>query len=485
MNWFKDKFEYLSSVKWGAYGIGISFLKQLCLLPAFLYAVGDYHYSLWIFLTAVSVLIGSVSLGHFHYASNYFNLAHHNGEDVSLVYRKLNASNLIYIGIQFLAIAFLLIPADSVLFPGFSLDVVTANHAVFCLVALSLSKVLMLFSGMFLSRLLEPLGRVRQTLKIQALVDLVDFVVTVVVILITRNLLITCMAVAVASIVFFVLVFLYVQRSFQFSLFSIDVSLKEGGLFIKESLLLNVSFFLEKVYEQGIHLIVLYMFSADILPVFNSARTVSNVFFRFSLIGILPLFPGIQKYYALKNYDYVLRIFKKFWVISAVIIICFILLGYPFLPYGYNLWTKGRIEYNEALMGALFMGVLFQNFASVGYEFFKKLNYSSDILLLNVLRILCMCICMYVFGRMDYIPGIGFSFFIAELMCSLCSVFFLTRTFKSHLGIRECLVSMLPFVVFSCFMSVFISCNYYLWLITGAIVSLVMTYRNFNTINKL
>lgn len=484
MNWFKDKFEYLSSVKWGAYGIGVSFLKQLCLLPAFLYTVGDYHYSLWIFLTAVSILLGSISLGHFHYCSNYFNLAYHKEKDVEPAFRSINTANLIYVGLQILMIVFLFLPAHSTLFPGFSSDIVKANQGVLCLVALSLSKVLMSYSGMFLSRLLEPLGRIRQTLKLQALADFIDFVVTLVTILATSSLFTTCIAVLISSALFFAFVLLYVQRYFSYSLFSVSDNLKDGVLFVKQSLVLNTSFFLEKIYEQGIHLVVICMFSASVLPVFNSTRTVSNIFFRFSLIAILPLFPVIQKYYALKNYGYVITIFKKFWVISALVIIALITVGYPFLPYAYKVWTKGNIAYNDILMGSLFIGVLFQNFASVGYEFFKKVNYSLYILSLNVLRVLCMCVCMYAFGRMDYLPGIGFSFSIAEFICSLCSILFLKKVFGSSLEIRSYMIYMLPFVLFSGCLGISVLCNNYMPLFAGAVISFVICYCNFNALSK-
>ena len=68
---------YYHSVKWGWYKIGISFVRQLLLLPVFILSVGKEGYALWLILVTIVTLINAISVGHLHYSSNLINLTYH------------------------------------------------------------------------------------------------------------------------------------------------------------------------------------------------------------------------------------------------------------------------------------------------------------------------------------------------------------------------------------------------------------------------
>ncbi|MFP9112549.1 hypothetical protein ACLI1A_01315 [Flavobacterium sp. RHBU_3] len=477
MGWLKTKREYVNSVKWGAYGIGVSFFKQVCLLPAFLHAVGYNQYSFWLVLFSISSLIASVSLGHYHFVANYFNLVYKKGADPEGVLKPVVASNFIYAILQVLGVIFVCLPGVLSMFSGFSESYIADFQGEFCFIFLFVSRVLFFYATLFLGRLLEPFGYVRETMKIQTVGDLFDVLITLLVVLITGSLLYACFAVALTSALFFLVVSAHVKKRLGFSLRLHFSKFGEGIAFIKESFLLNASFFVEKAYEQGVNLIVVLFFSAQCLPIFATTRVISNVFYRFSLISILPLFPEIQKYYVLGNYKYTARVMQKFWVYSSFAIILVIVLVFKLLPYIYELWTKGEIKFNLGLITSLFIGVLFQNFATIIYEFFKKVNLSWQMLLLNVIRVAVICLGMFLFGRINYIPGLGIAFLSAELLCCFTGFAFLQNIFGEQLKKRQIVYYLFPVLFFSCTLGMYMIFENYLLVCAGGLVSLGVIYK--------
>jgi O-antigen/teichoic acid export membrane protein len=482
LSFIKKYSGYFNSVKWGSYAIFVSFLRQICLVPFFLTAVSGHAYSFWLILNTLAVLVAALSLGHLHYCSNYLNLAFHKEADMAAEFKAVNNSNYTYLLLQLALAGVLCFPPVLSFISGFSQEYISANEGMLCFLLLFGGRFVSQYTGLFVLRLMEPLGLIKKTLKYQTLSDVTDFIFTLVAIMATRSILYTTAAVFAANIAYAALLIWYVKGKVPYTISCFKITgWQQSTRFIRSSFFLNGSFVVEKIYDSGINLIVVAFFSTAALPLFYTTKVLSNIFYRFSITMILPLFPEVQKQYALKEYGQILATMKKFWAISGFVMIVAIAVGMPLIPWVYTLWTKDELHFDARLMSFLFMGVLFQNFATIVYEFYKKTNLSRQMLLLNVIRVTVMVVFIKVFGTYLYLPGLGISFFIAETMCACYSLYQLSVVFKNHGTIKIVKPFLFPVLIFSISLGFYIAYLNYLMLLVGAVLGIMASISKVKT----
>ena len=447
-------------------------------MPFFLTAVGGNAYSFWLLLNTIAILIAALSLGHLHYCSNYLNLAYHKGIDMKAEFKAANSSNYTYLLVQIVLAGVLCYPPVLSFFSGFSQSYIIIEHGILCLLLLFGGRFVAQYISLFVLRLMEPLGLIKETLKYQTIAEFIDFTFTLVAIMATHSILYTTAAVFIANVSFGSIALLYVKKKVPYAISYFKITpWQQSVRFLRSSGFLNGSFMVEKVYDSGINLVVVAFFNTAALPVFYTTRVLSNVFYRFSITMILPLFPEVQKHYALKEYANILATIKKFWAFSGFIIIALIAVGMPLIPRIYSIWTKNELQFDIRLMGFLFMGVLFQNFATIVYEFYKKTNLSRQMLLLNVIRVSAMVLFIMVFGAHLYLPGLGVSFFIAETVCACYCLYQLSGVLKGQHILNSASPFLLPVVIFSISLGLYVVHLNYLVLLAGAVAGLLISIR--------
>ena len=399
------------------------------LLPAFILAVGKDGYALWLILLTIVTLINALSVGHLHYASNLINLSYHQEDkkgSLEQLVSKIISSSLILVMLQLIAGALVSYTPFLSGLSKLSAQYLESHNAGPALLCLLVSRIFYLYINSFFLRLFEPFGNIRHTLKWQAASESLDLLVTALSIFISGSILVTCVAVLSVNVLFGIIAFVYVRRTVWF-LRPKKIFSNSGALpFLRSSSLLNASFAVEKIVESGLNLVVVQAFSASVLPIFTTSRTMINIFYRFCYSILLPLFPGVQKQFSTGNYSYVTKIVKTYWAVSGAVIIFCITVGLPVIPYIYAYWTKNKIEFNGTIMIFLFMAILFQNFALIVTEFFKKTNFSKQLLIYNIIKASFTIIAMLAFGKLKYYDGLGAALLAGEA----CSMFYILVCFK-------------------------------------------------------
>jgi len=479
LNIFKSGAGYFNSVKWGSYAIAISLIRQLCLVPVFIISVGEYGYSFWIILSTIVTLLTALNLGHLHYSSNLINITYHLNGVVDDEIRKIQGANYIYIALQIIiGVLFSFTPILSSI-TSFPIHFISQNHGGIGFLLLLTGRICFQYSGLFILRLLEPVGRIKTTLKFQAIGEMIDFATIAGTIFFTGSIFLTCVAAFISNLLYTLAMSILVSRNvpFKIAMKSADIS---GSLpFIKSSFSLNSSFLIERAYDTGLNLIIIRVFNASVLPIFTTSRVLTNIFYRICWVMVIPLFPDIQKRFALKDLEYVLDKIKLFWSFVSVFIIISVTLALPFLPYIYSIWTHNKLGFNIYVVCFLFMAVSFQNFGMIINEFFKKTNFSKQILILNTIKCSVTISAIAIFGLIAYQPGMAIALIFGELLCLIYSVHILIRIFSGKISWGVVTSYSLPILFFCFSLLIYLwKFNYWVFFSLNAIIVTVYLYKN-------
>jgi hypothetical protein len=484
---FKIESGYFSSVKWGTYAIGLSFLRQIFLVPVFIITVGSYGYSFWLILSTIVIMITALNLGHLHYSANLLNFIYHKKEDVGQEMVKIQSASLIYGLLQLLVGICICYPPVFSYISGFPENYIRLNNTGIAFILLLAGKFFLQYTSAFTLRLFEPVGRINTTLKYQAIGEAADLAATIITIYFTRSIFYTCLVVFLVNIAFTILTTIFVSNNVPFNIahdkglrFTNPLSMLRG------SFVLNTSFLVEKIYEAGLNLIVVRVFGTAVVPLFTTSRVLTNIFYRICTVMVVPLFPVIQKEYALDNQDSIISKMKVFWSLLSMALIVCITIGMPLLPYIYNLWTHNKLEFNLSIICFLFMAVSFQNFGMIINEFFKKTNLSKQILTFNVLKCVITIATLSLFGYYSYLAGLGLALFIAEMVCAFYSILILIGIFKNKISVRVIATYLVPVILFCLSLSFYLyKENYWLFLLfNSAILFFTRKKDIFNTLKR-
>lgn len=443
----KKNLGYLHSVKWGAASIGTSFLRQLLLVPVFISALGNDGYGAWLLLFSAASFINAFGSGFLHYSCNIINISYHAGNNI-----KALVSNIIKAIVQIVvlqAVLGLALSSVQLLSVFVNLDVhyLATHNASSAFLFLLGARLFYQYNLGFVLRMFEPSGHIKDTLKFQFFTDFIDLIATAVLVYATQNLLHSCIGIFAVNALLLVISVIYVQRRTGF--FSLRAATAGSSGLIKKSFGLNAGFFIEKVYDSWLNLLVSHFFGPALVPVFNVTQKLVNVFYRLSYMLVQPLFPDIQKQFGLRNFAFVSQLIVRHWRILLSVIMASVTVSIPFLPWFYKRLTGNALAFDLSLLLFLFMGILLQNFIFIIGEFFKKTNFSRQFMIFSVLRVGSTISLMWVFSVVGYTPGIGASMALAELICVVYALYIFTnkvvviRQMYYYLGFVICFCALL------------------------------------------
>ncbi|WP_026990895.1 polysaccharide biosynthesis protein [Flavobacterium subsaxonicum] len=480
---------YFSSVKWGGYSIGISFIRQILLVPAFIHAVGSHEYAFWIVLSSIVLMIRAINLGQLHYSSNLINLGYHKNGTIKDELIVAQGANYIYIILQILLGAVISAPILLSAVSTFPVTYILNTNGHYSLFLLVLAKIVFQYNNMFLLRIFEPLGKIKTTIKYQTIGELFDFVVTVIAIYTTKSIFITSLAIFASNILFTVFTLLYVKSRVPFVIpFFKGVSFIKSFWAVKRSFLLTGSFLVEKVYENGLNILIPSLFVTSILPVFTTSRVISNSVFRVSNAAVIPLMPDIQKQFSLGNPQYIIGRMVSFWKISTFVIITGVTVVLPLIPYIYTKWTGDKLDLNMSIVCYLIMAVSIQNFGMIINEFLKKTNLSKQIFIYNIIKSALTVACLFAFGYTNYSEGLGLALLIGESISLIYMLVIMRAMFSTNLKISVIAKLLLPVVLFCVSLLVYLLLlNYWLFLVFNIfiLISFVLMAKNVEANNNL
>lgn len=473
------KTDYFKSLKWGFSSIIINFFKQIILVPIFISCVGKDFYSFWLIISAIVFMIRAINLGQLNYSSNVINLSYHIKSDIKEELAVSQGANLMMLFLQFFV--GLVISSQFILghITNYESAFLTNVNAQLCVVFLVVSTILYQYSTLYLLRLFEPLGKINLTIKYQTIGEFFDFVVTALSIYFTRSILLTCFAVFIFNILYSVSIFYFIKKRvpFEIPLFR-NLDLKKSFEQIRKSFLLCISFLIEKIYEIGINLVVVRVFSSALLPVFTTSRVLSNSSLKVSNTMTIPIMPSIQKQFALEEKHLILQKISLFWRISGTLLMSCMTVAIPFIPYLYKLWTVNQIEFNMKLLFFLLIAILFQNHAMILTEFLKKTNLSRQILVYNLIKVPTTVIFILISGIYNKgIHFVGIGLLAGELTGLTYLLIIMSILFNGFKPWKEIIKNLLPILLFTITFTIYLfASNYLIFLISNILILLMNNF---------
>lgn len=474
MNPFKINSGYFNSVKWGSYSLALGFIRQIILVPVFLTTVGKDKYALWLILYTIALMIRSLNLGQLHYTSNLVNLSYHIKQDITTELSLGQGANIICMSFQFLLGITVSFPVILNLFSNLPVDYLISSNAQYSLALLVFSRVIHQYVTLYLLRLFEPIGKIQTTIKYQTIGEVIDLGVTAAALYVTHSIAYTSAATFLFSIFFLVWMYVYVGKNVPFTLLLYkNIDYKGSVKVIRQSSLLTFSFIVEKIYENGLNLVIARAYTASILPQFDTNRKMSNAFYRASNVVVAPILPGIQKEFTLKNEKYILDKMMVFWRFSTAMFILCVTIGMPLFSIIYTKWTGNTIRFNVNLICYLFMAIAFQNYSLIIIEFFKKTNLSKQMLITNIVKVSITIICLFLFGYYGLVSGLGGALLIGEIIAIIYILLVMVALFNASSAIRVFVSGLIPVVLVSISLMVYMNIlNYKLFFACNALILL-------------
>ncbi|MFP9099563.1 hypothetical protein ACLI09_10950 [Flavobacterium sp. RHBU_24] len=211
----------------------------------------------------------------------------------------------------------------------------------------------------------------------------------------------------------------------------------------------------------------------------------TNMFYRVVNVIILPAFPEIQKQYAHQNLAYIYDKVKLYWRISVSLIIATVTIGMPLLPYIYSFWTKNELHFDFYIVGFLIVAMSLQIFGTIINEFFKKTNYSAQLLVYNVIKLAVTSILLILFGYFSISQGVAVALSAGEGVSLIYLLYCFAGVFKTVLKPMYIMYRLIPVLLFCISVILFVILdNYTVLLLCNIPVMLFFAYKKYHNLQQ-
>jgi O-antigen/teichoic acid export membrane protein len=363
----------------------------------------------------------------------------------------------------------------------FDLNFIEVNSGSLIFIMLMLVRIPNQFVMLFYVRLYEPIGDIHKSLKYQMLNVGIEVFFTLLILVLTRNLLYVSIGLVIVVNLFNIVIISKITKELNLNLKISLIKISDFFITIKNSFLLSIGFVIEKIYENGLNAVVSKAYLPEFVPLFGTGRVLSNSALKFSNVASEPLMPNIQKSFALNDVKSINNFFFKYWRITSNFSIVFIVVLIPFLEKLFNIWTKNKLEFNLILIVSLLASMLLQNYSMILNQFIRRTNNSKLLIYYNLIKVSLTLLCLFLFGKNLFVWGLGVSLLIGEFI----SCIFLVLSFKKSLfigNIKEVFTFFLLLTIMSIILIIYSFNQNFLLLVLSAL--LIIFLMNFKFIKK-
>lgn len=479
----KTEKRIVSGVFVGFISFGFTFLQSILLVPILLTLWGTETYGIWLVLNAGYIILQTLDSGQQAYIGNEFNIKYFS-DKMELRVALASSLRMAFVigGLQLLIVLFLILSNTTHLFLGLSAISVSKEYLIICLLLLILSWI---SSGTYvsiLSKLMIPLGYYSKSIWWGVYSRLGAFIVLIVIALNKGSILDATIGITLFSISINVL-FLFRIKHLMPEVYPWwhFGNWKTGWINLKRSSLLSISSILYQFSNNGLLILITYLFGAATVPLYSTMRTLTNSAVSITNLIIQPLQPEIVRFRVQNELKKIIEIFDVNWLISGVIINMGILMILPFIHDIYQIWTRSKLEFDLPLFLLLSISVSFFNFGSVLVFYLHSLNkikYQFNIIVLKLFLIFSISILLSnIYG----LTAVGIGLAIAELIAYIIIPYwYIKREFilnGLNISITRLFIRLLPiFTMILIFVVVIILPNYILYLSIVGILILGILY---------
>jgi len=414
-------------------GIGSLFLQNIVIVPVMLHRWGGELYGVWIAINAVQSLIQTIDTGKENYLGNEFNRLYHT--DRPRLERLLSTglcSILILGPLQVLLV--LALRSGSMLgrLLGINLNPAAQNSVWLALLALVVGWILSGSVGGLVIRLTYAVGyyaRFNWWGVLQRVLLIVGMVVAV-----ERGAGLVAVSVIFGSIQIVTNAAMMVDMFFILRRFGIRLRAPSLSLAVSafgKSLLLTGASLLDNASTSGLFTLVAALFSAAVLPMFSTLRTLANVAMQCVTTIMNPLFPEMSRYNARNEIDKLNEMTSVCWLVTGPLVNAGLLCSILFVEPLYALWTHGKLPFQRDLFLLLALGVCLKSIGSPWYNYLICTNSIKGQWWVTFMRGAIVLGATYALATSAGLRSAGIAVVSAELVASLLlPLFFTQREFQ-------------------------------------------------------
>ncbi|MBK9099380.1 MAG: hypothetical protein IPM14_14945 [bacterium] len=410
-----------SGVVVGFISFTLGFIQAILLVPILLSFWGNETYGIWLVLNAGYIILQTLDTGHQQYIGNEFNINFFSARDNL---RSVLASSLriaFIIGIlQLLIVLFLFLSNTSHLFLGLDLVTVEKEYLSICLILLVISWISSGTYTSILSKLLIPYGYYSKSVWWNIYNRLGAFIVLVIIAFSRGSILDATIGISIFTVAFN---FLFLYR---IKVLLPDVypwwkygNWKLGFNNLLKSSLLTISGIVSQFSNNGIIILVTYLFNAAVVPVYTTLRTLTNSAVQITNLIIQPLQPDIVKYYSERNTEKLQMTFNANWFFSGVIVNVGLIFIIPFIDNIFRIWTKGMIKFDFILFLSLSASISVINFGAGLYNLLYSINSLREITIISLTRFFTLLVFSFYLTGYFGLAGVGIAVLLSEIICSV------------------------------------------------------------------
>lgn len=378
----------------------VLFLYSLFLIPILLQNWDLEVYGSWIAIYAFFNLIRVIEQGHGKYIGNLFNHeVHEHKEDARFAIGSALRINLL-IGIIQLSTIYLLY-----VFGVFNLFFTESINEKEVATVLGILFLYRMFFGSFrgiLVKMLNPFGMIYISFQFAVIEKILEFIILVVAAVAGISLIELSVFWAIVMSIYSVIIVLKLKSILpEYYPFWKYGSIAMGLHNFKKSLLFAFSNFLTRLWNDGVVLVIAAIVGTTFLPLFSATRTLVNYGHKISDLFLSPIVPEMINQYSKNKKDNILDIFKSYWFITSIILICSYAVSLIFIEDFFTIWTKGKLNFDLLLFSALVIVVLIQNYGKVLLLFFTGINKTRIVLYSSLLQVIIFFVVFFSFKELE------------------------------------------------------------------------------------
>ena len=414
-------------------GIASLFLQNIVLVPVMLRHWGAELYGVWIAINAFQSLLQTIDTGKESYLGNEFNRLYHT--DRPRLERLLSTglcSILILGPLQVLLI--LTLRNGSLLgrLLGISLNPAMRDSVWLALLVLVLGWIFSGSVGGLVVRLTFAVGyyaRFTWWGVLQRVLLLVGVVVAVQhgAGLVATSVLYGAIQVVLNVLMLADMIFILRRAGIRLRAPSLRLAVSAFG----KSLLLTGTSLLDSTSTSGLFTLVSALFSAAVLPMFSTLRTLANVAMQCVSTIMNPLFPEMSRYNARNEIGKLNEMTAVCWLVTGPMVnaglLCSILCVEPI----YAVWTHGKLPFQRDLFLFLAIGVAIKSIGAPWLGFLVCTNSIKAQWWVTFMRGAIVLGAAWALSSAAGLRGVGIAVVCSELVASLLlPLFFTQRDFQ-------------------------------------------------------
>lgn len=463
-----------------------SLAQAIIIVPVLLKYWGNEKYGIWLALYAGFSLLQSIDNGHINYTGNEINITYHT--DKNECKKTLSSSFLMAIiigSVQILIVVLLILYNCLQTVIGIDPEIFYKNSIHTSILILIIG---WLFSGSFggiLHRLMIPTGFYYQAQWWGILYRFCQFISIIIVALIGGSILEASVFYVLIQFIVYGLTFYYIKIKIpEFYPWWKGAELKIAFFNFKKSIVFTFTGFVQQLSNNGLILLVSYIFSSVFLPIFTSIRTMANTALSITNLLINSVLPDFVRYHANKEKEKLYSVFNANWFFSGLVVNIGLITVIPFADYIFKVWTKGIIDFDFNLFISLAASISVINFGAGLYNYLYSINNLKAVTVITITRVIILFLFSYYLSGSIGLSGIGAAILISEIFSSMIlPYFFVKQTLKSfggRLNLKTIIIALgtpVILILIAIFQLIGIKFNYYIWGVSLLVIILIYIFN--------